>query len=233
MPIWKKADLHFARFGACMAAGAFCISAGVFASMSGGANQGAIARTQAQSRPATQPAPDHSAPEKTWDSMCAAIKAGDLTAFRAGCFNRNEMATVFMDAYSDSVITTFQLAAAVAKLGEDGKQLSLKLESTYNDLKKVGDHRKLQIDGDKALWIDIQPGDTAADKIMFFRKVEGEWLLDTERSYALDTADGRKAAEAFMATSIPQLKLLKGVIVDIDAQKITTLEQMRDRLAAK
>jgi hypothetical protein len=184
------------------------------------------------SRAATTPAVDRSAPDKTWSALCASVKAGDLPAFRACCYNKNEVSSLFMDAYSDTIVTSFQLAAAVAQLGAEGQTLSKTLESNYTDLVKSGENRVAQITGDSARWSrTVASGNVTAQEAMFFKKVGPDWLLDTEQSYNLASAEGRKTAEDFIASAGPTLKALKTVIADIQSKKITTVQQMRDRLA--
>jgi hypothetical protein len=182
--------------------------------------------------PATKPAVDRSAPDKTWAALCAAVKAGDLAAFRACCYNKNEISTLFMDAFSDTLVTTFQLAAAMAPLGADGQAMAKDLQSTYDDLVKTGQNRKAVINGDSAKWVQTVASEKlVAEQVMYFKKVGKEWLLDTEMSYNLNAADGRKAAEDFIAGSAPTLKALKSVIADIKAKRITTVAQVRARLS--
>jgi len=182
----------------------------------------------------SKPAVDRSTPDKTWAALCAAVKAGDLESFRAGCYNKNEIAKLFMDAYSDTLITTFQLATAAAKLGADGQALSKTLQSTYDDMVKSGQNRTTRISGDSAEWVQsIVSGKAVAEDKMFFKKVGNQWLLDTEQSYNLYAADGRKNAEAFIKESEGTLKQLKSVIADINAQKITTVAQIKARMATK
>ena len=177
---------------------------------------------------------DRSAPDKTWAALCAAVKAGDLAAFRACCYNKNEVSTLFMEAYSDTVVTTFQLAGVVGKLGAEGQTLGKNLESTYMDIVKSGENRQAVITGDSARWIrTVAASNVTAQETMYFKKVGGDWLLDTDQSYNLNSADGRKAAEDFIASASPTLKALKAVIVDIEAKKITTVQQMRERMAGK
>lgn len=184
--------------------------------------------------PASNPADDHSAPEKTWAAMCAAIKAGNLQAFRACCYNHNEISRSFMDAYSDTLVTAFQLATGTEKLGDEGKTLSKSLQSTYQEMQHAGENRRTEIDGDEASWIQTEKlQNVTTQKVIYFRKKDGQWLMDTNRSYALDTAEGRKAAEDFIASSAPQLKLLKSVVADMQSGKITTVDALRQRLAAK
>src|SRR5262249_4818029 len=89
------------------------------------------------SRPATTRAatqPDRSSPEKSWTAVLASLRANDLPAFRACFHNTNELSTLFLNAYSDFTLATFQLADAVALLGEEGKAMSDKLQSAYTDL---------------------------------------------------------------------------------------------------
>ena len=192
----------------------------------------AASRPATTTRAAAKPAVDRSAPDKTWSALCASVKAGDLAAFRACCYNKNEISTLFMDAYSDTIVTSFQLAAAVAKLGAEGQTLSKNLESSYTDLVKSGENRTAQITGDSARWIrTVAASNVTAQETMIFKKVGNDWLLDTEQSYNLTSADGRKAAEDFIASAAPTLQTLKAVIADIQSRKITTVQQMRDRMA--
>jgi len=178
---------------------------------------------------------DRSTPAKTWAALCAAVKAGDLAGFRASCYNKNEISKLFMDAYSDTLISSFQLATAVAKLGAEGQTLSKSLQSSaYDDLVKSGQNRTTKIDGDSAQWIQsVTSTQISAQQTMYFKKVGNDWLLDTEKSYGLDTSDSRKGAEEFIKDSDATLKQLHGVITDIDAKKITTVQQMKDRMSGK
>ena len=132
-----------------------------------------------------------------------AVKSGDLLAFRACCYNKNEVSRVFMDAYSDTVVTSFQLAAAVAQLGDEGKAISKSLESTYTDLLKSGQNRTLVIKAGNATWTQTvaTAKGASAEQVLYFKEVGTDWLLDTEMSYNLNTAEGRKSAEAFIADS--------------------------------
>jgi hypothetical protein len=180
------------------------------------------------------PVVDRSSPDKTWAALCAAVKAGDLKAFRACCYNKNEVSTLFMNAYSDSVVTTFQLAHAAANLGTEGVALSKNLESSYTDLVKSGQDRKALLAGDSIKWVKtVTTKEVVAEEAMYFKKTGPEWLLDTEQTYNLNTAEGRKVAEDFVTSSGPTLKTLKAVIDDIQAKKITTVQQMRTRMAGK
>lgn len=187
----------------------------------------------------TSKAVDRSAPDQTWAALCAAAKAGDLAGFRACCHSDGELAKLFMEAYSDSVVTSFQLANAVAQLGEEGKDMNKSLESTYAELVATGQNRKTIVKGDTAQWVQTVAagrgagGGAVAERSMYFRLVGKEWLLDTDQSYALNTSDGRKDAEAFIKDAGPAMKLLKGVVADIKAKKITTVQQMRERMGGK
>ena len=183
---------------------------------------------------ATKPAVDRSAPDKTWAALCAAVKAGDLAGFRACCYNKNEVSRLFLEAYSDSVVTTFQLAHAAANLGAEGGALSRNLEASYTDLVKSGENRTALLAGDSIKWVKtVTTKEVVAEEAMYFRKVGQEWLLDIEQTYSLNTAEGRKTAEDFVASAGPTLKTLKGVIADIQAKRITTVQQMRARMAGK
>jgi len=66
--------------------------------------------------------------------------------------------------------------------------------------------------------------------VIYFRKVKGKWLIDTEESYSLDTAEGKKAGESFVTTSTKTVTLFKKVIADIQAGKITSLDELKARL---
>jgi hypothetical protein len=179
----------------------------------------------AQTRPATRP--DLSTPEKTWAAVCVALKAGDVAGFRGCFYNTNEISRVFMAAYSDMTVTTFQLAGATAKLGPDGRALSKKLEGVYDELVASGRGRTTTIAGETAQWSRTTAG---TKEVMYFRQVNGRWLIDTEQSYSLDSAEGRKAAEDLVASAEKQLPVLKGIIADVAAGKITTLEEVRKRM---
>jgi len=213
-----------------------CLLAGMLFAQGARAQTSAAApRPELTTRPAaTKAAVDRSAPDKTWAALCAAVKAGDLAAFRACCYNKNEISTLFMDAYSDTIVTSFQLAAAVAMLGPDGRTMSNNLEAAYTDLVKSGENRQARISGDAAQWVrTVAASNITAQETMFFKKVGGDWLLDTEQSYNLNSAEGRKAAEDFIASAGPTLKTLKAVHADIESKKITTMQQMRERMAGK
>jgi hypothetical protein len=187
-----------------------------------------------QTQPATKPAADHSAPDKTWAAMCAAVRAGDRQAFRDCCYNHNEISSLFIDAYCDTIVTTYQLAQATAGLGDEGKKLSADFQTTYNDLVKIGENRKVDADEETAVWIPADPAvKVVGQRVLYFKRVNGEWLLDTNRSYSLDSADGRKVAEGFLASTGPQLKLLKAIVAELQAGKITSVQQLRERLSAK
>src|SRR3569832_2693323 len=56
----------------------------------------------------SKPVVDRSTPAKTWAALCAAVKGGDLEGFRASCYNKNEISKLFMDAYSDTLISSFK-----------------------------------------------------------------------------------------------------------------------------
>jgi hypothetical protein len=190
--------------------------------------------TPAAKEPATQPAVDHGSPDKTWSSICAAVRAGDHEAFRACCYNHNEISQLFIDAYGDTIMTFYQLGQASAELGDEGKKMGTEFEKAYTDLVKIGENRKVDADEETALWIQVNPAAReASPHVLYFRRVNGQWLLDTNRSYSLDSADGRKIAEGFLADTGPRLKLLKAVIADLHARKITTIDQLRDRLGTK
>jgi hypothetical protein len=200
------------------------------------------ATTRATTRPATttskpasttaKPAIDRTSPEKTWAELCLAAKAGNLTAFRACCYNKNEISKLFMDAYSDTVVTTFQLGAAVAPLGAEGQAMARDLQSAYDELVATALNRKVITDGDTARWVRTATSQKlVAEQVMYFKKVGNEWLLDTENSYDLASATGRKDAEDFIKSSEPTLKALKTIIADIKTKKITSVAQIRARLA--
>jgi len=190
--------------------------------------------------PASQPAAeaqgaaDHSSPEKTWATLCAAVNRGDVNAFRACFSNRNEISTLFLEAFSDLTVTTFQLANATADLGEEGKAISARLATTYTDVVKNGEGRKTEISGEEASWtktVHTATGD--GENSIYFRHVHGEWLIDTAESYNLNSAAGRKAAEDMMEATGPQVKKFKEIIEAIKTKKITTVDQMRAKLEEK
>jgi len=181
----------------------------------------------------TRPAPDYSSPEKTWATVCAALKDEDLSAFRA-CFNNtNEMSRLFMASYSELTVTTFRLANVIDLIPE-GKSLSPRLQAVYTDLVNSGKDRKTEYVGlgdREAKWSRVVKTEKGPhEEVTYFKKVDGKWLIDTESSYALDTPDGRKAAEAFIESSKKQIPLLQKVIADIQANKIRSLEELRRRL---
>ncbi len=66
---------------------------------------------------------------------------------------------------------------------------------------------------------------------MYFKKVKGQWLIDTTLSYGLDGAAGRKKAEDFITSVGVEIPLMKKIIADIQANKIHSLEELRKRLA--
>jgi len=181
----------------------------------------------------TRPAPDYSSPEKTWATVCAALKAEDLAAFRAGFANSSELSRLFMSAYSELTVTTFRLATVI-DLVPGGKPVGVKLQGVYTELVKSGEGRKTAYIGlgdREAKWSrTVQTEKGPHDEVMYFKKVDGKWLIDTENSYALDTSEGRKAAEDFIESSKKQIPLLKKVIDDIEANKIRSLEDLRKRL---
>jgi hypothetical protein len=196
------------------------------------ATRSATTTSKPASTTAAKPAIDRSSPEKTWTELCLAAKAGNLTAFRACCYNKNEISKLFMDAYSDTVVTTFQLGAAVAALGAEGEALKKDLQSACDELDATAKSRKLVTDGDTAKWVRTASSQKlVAEQVMYFKKVGSEWLLDTENSYDLASATGRKDAEDFIKSSEPTLKALKTIITDIKTKKITTVAQIRARLA--
>jgi hypothetical protein len=182
---------------------------------------------------AEPPAPDYSSPEKTWAAVCAALKAEDLPAFRACFYSSSEMSRLFMASYADLTVTTFRLANAI-ELVPNGKAASEKLKAVYSDLVRSGENRKTEITGlaqDQARWsrtIKTDSGDRT--EVMYFKKIDGKWLIDTESSYALDSAAGRKAAENFLENAKVQLPRLKKVIEDIQANRIKSLEELSRRL---
>jgi hypothetical protein len=185
-----------------------------------------------RSTTATKPAIDRSSPEKTWTALCNSVKAGDVGAFRACYYNKNEVCTLFMNAYSDLVVTSFQLATAMAPMGADGQAMANDLQSAYTDMVKTGQNRKTTITGDTAKWTRTHGNERlSAEEFMLFKKVGTDWLVDTEQSLNLDTAEGRKSAEDFVTSSAPTLKALKSVLADIRAKKITTVAQVKARLA--
>jgi hypothetical protein len=188
--------------------------------------------TTTRSTPSTKPAVDRSSPEKTWTALCNSVKAGDLAAFRACYYNKNEVCTLFMNTYSDLVVTSFQLATAMAPMGADGTDMVKALTSAYSDMIKSGQNRKTIITGDTAKWTKtVRDEKGVTEETMHFKKVGNDWLVDTEQLLNLDTAKGRQAAEEFIATSAPTLKALKAVLADIQAKKITTVAQVRARLS--
>jgi hypothetical protein len=182
----------------------------------------------------TRPAPDFSTPEKTWASVCEAVRGEDLAGFRSCFHNATEISKLFMDAYSDTTVTTFSLAHATARLGEQGKQLGQRLESVYTDLVESGKGRVTKIDRENATWsrtvTDARGGKHV--EVMYFRKVEGKWLIDTEQSYGLGGAEGRKSAEDFIAQSKQQLPALKGIVGDVREGTIQSVAELRTRMAA-
>ena len=193
-----------------------------------------LASTVALCEAQTRPAPDYSSPEKTWNTVCTALKAEDLTAFRACFANSSEMSRVFMSSYSELTVTTFRLAN-VMDLVPGGKPLSVKLHAVYTDLVNSGKDRKTQfigLGGRQAKWSRTVPAEKGPhEESMYFKKVDDKWLIDTENSYALDTPEGRKAAEEFIESAKKQIPLLHKVIDDIQANKIRSLEELRRRLA--
>jgi hypothetical protein len=195
---------------------------------------------QPSTRPATKPATatksaiDRSSPEKTWTALCNSVKAGDLAAFRACYYNKNEICSLFMNSYSDTVITSFQLANAVTPMGADGIAMAKTLQAEYNDMVKSGQNRKTTITGDTAKWVQTLTSEkVVAEQTMYFKKVGNDWLIDTEQSLNLNTAEGRKGAEDFIASAEPTVKALKTVIADIQAKRITTVAQVRARMSIK
>jgi hypothetical protein len=187
----------------------------------------------AAARAADAPA-DYSSPEKTWSTVCAALKNENLTAFRAGFHASSEISRLFLAAYSDMTVTTFRLANAI-ELVPGGKASSERLKGVYTDLVRSGENRRTEITGlaqDEAKWsrtVKTDHGDRV--EVMYFKKINGNWLIDTEASYTLDTADGRKAAEDFLANAKKELPRLKKIIEDIQANRVKSLEELRRRLS--
>jgi len=135
-----------------------------------------------------------------------------------------------------AAILALSLARATALLGDPGKQMGKKFEAVYTDLVKGGENRKAENDGgasDKIRWVHAaKPAKGEPDDVVYFKRVKGEWLIDTVETYELNTDSGRDAAEKLI-DSVPKVTaLLKQVSADIRAKKITTVEQMRQRLAA-
>jgi hypothetical protein len=188
--------------------------------------------TRPATRAATQAAnPAHASPEKTWASICDALKEGDLERFRSGFYNGSEVARLFMETYSDVTVATFDLARATAALGEKGRHMGEKFESVYTELVQGGENRKAEVTGDRIKWVHAKkPEKGAPDDVIFFKKVKGEWLIDTVATYELDTDAGRQAAEKMIETVPPMTALLKSVAEEIRAGKIRTVEQMQQRL---
>jgi hypothetical protein len=183
--------------------------------------------------PSTQPAktPDRSSPEKTWAALCAALKAGDLEAFRANFHSKTEQARVFVETFSDLSITTFALSKDVALLGDQGKELAKTFEKTHTDLVKNGENRTAEIKGDIAKWSRPKKAGQP-DDAMQFKLINGEWLLDTVNSYALETDEGRESAQQLIDSAPKITAAIKAIGQDIRNKKITTIDQMRKRLAA-
>jgi hypothetical protein len=179
-------------------------------------------------------APDYSSPEKTWAAVCAALKAEDLAGFRAGFHASSETSRLFLAAYSDMTVTTFRLASAI-ELVPNGKASSERLKGVYADLVKAGENRKTEITGlgqDEAKWSrTVKTATGERTEIMYFKKINNRWLIDVESSYALDTAEGRKAAEDFIDNAKKQLPRLKKVIEDIQANRVKSLDDLRQRLS--
>jgi hypothetical protein len=183
--------------------------------------------------PASRPAADHSTPEKTWAGVCAALKTGDLESFRGGFYNRNEIAKMFMDAYSDATVTTFDLAGAIERLGKDGQQMRRNFATVYTDLVKTGENHKSETVGELIRWTREEKTDKGtSQEIIFFKQVKNQWLIDTVETYGLDTDAGREGAEKLIV-SLPKITAtLKQVAADIRSGKITTVDEVRKRLAA-
>jgi hypothetical protein len=181
----------------------------------------------------TRPAPDYSSPDKTWATVCAALKAEDLTAFRACFSNSNELSRLFMASYSELTVTTFRLANVI-DLIPGGKDLAPKLQAVYTDLVDSGKDRKTEYVGmgdREAKWSrTVQTPKGPREEVTYFKKVDDKWLIDTESSYALESPEGRKAAEDFIESSKKQIPMLQKVIDDIQANKIRSLEELRRRL---
>jgi hypothetical protein len=189
------------------------------------------AATRPATRAATQPNPQHATPEKTWASICDALKEGDLDRFRAGFYNSSEVSRLFMETYSDVTVATFDLARATAMLGEKGKHMGARFESVYTELVQSGENRKAEVTGDRAKWVHtVKPPKGTPDDVIYFKKVKGEWLIDTVETYELDTDAGRQAAEKMLESVPPMTTLLKSVAADIRTGKIKTVEQMQQRL---
>lgn len=185
---------------------------------------------------AEAPAPaDYSSPEKTWATVCAALKAEDLAGFRAGFHTSGELSRLFLTAYSDLTVTTFRLASAI-ELVPNGRASSERLKGVYTDLVRSGEGRKTEITGlgqDEAKWSRTVKNEKGEERVevMYFKKRNGRWLIDVEASYALDTPEGRKSAEAFIESAKQQLPRLKKVIEEIQANRIKSLDELRKRLA--
>jgi hypothetical protein len=180
-------------------------------------------------------AADYSSPDKTWATVCAALKNQDLDAFRACFHTSSELSRLFMAAYSDTTVTTFRLATAI-ELIPGGKASSERLKGVYTDLVLSGLNRTTEITGslqNEAKWSRVVKTDKGEDRteIMYFKQVNDKWLIDTERSYLLDTSEGRKAAEDFLDSSKKQLPLLKKIITDIQANRVRSLDELRRRLS--
>ena len=184
--------------------------------------------TQAASRPAV----DRSTPEKTWSAICTALKAGDLESFRAGFYNRNELSKMFMEAYSDATVTTFDLAGAIERLGKEGQQMRQNFASVYTDLLKTGEDHRAETVGEFIRWTREAKTDKGpSQEIIFFKQIKGQWLIDTVETYGLESDAGREGAEKLIGTLPKVTANLKQIANDIRSGKITTVEQMRKRLA--
>jgi hypothetical protein len=98
---------------------------------------------------------------------------------------------------------------------------------------KTGDDHKSEVTGETARWIrEDKTAKGTSQIVIYFKQVKGQWLIDTVQTYGLDSDAGRESAEKLLE-SLPKVTVaLKQIAADIRSGKITTVEQMRKRLAA-